>query len=133
MIIIVLLKKAKFKEAYALEEFVKKMKEYLAMDTEIDFQEFEHYYRQLVDYLNADYQSLAAEDLLKLRYILSVVSANAAGRGARKDKNVKKYRKIEEKTNFWHDAITYKLKKECAYTEDSLREAEGRIEEEMQN
>ena len=49
----------------------------------------------------------------------------------RKDKNSKKYRKINDKCRFWVDAITYKLTKELGYTNDMIDEAEEKIDAEM--
>ena len=78
----------------------RKMKEYLAMDTEIDFKEFDEYYRKLIEKLNSDYQEMSQEDLLNMRYVLNTVAVNAENRSLRKDKFAKKYRKIQEKNEF---------------------------------
>lgn len=114
-----------------MEEIIAKLKEYLAMDTEIDFKEFDGYYRKLIEKLNSDYQEMSEEDLLNMRYVLNTVAVNAENRSARKDKFGKKYRKIQEKTNFWSNAITYKAKKELGYTDAMLEEADQRIDEAM--
>ena len=37
------------KETRYMEEIIAKLKEYLAMDTEIDFKEFDEYYRKLIE------------------------------------------------------------------------------------
>lgn len=113
------------------EEIVAKMKEYLAMETELEFKEFEQYYRSLIEYLNKDYQSLEEEDLVTMRYILTVVNTNAVDRGARKDKNFKKFRKMAEKVEFWADAIKYKLTKEMGHTDDSLDDALNKVDDKM--
>ena len=49
----------------------------------------------------------------------------------RKDKNSKKYRKIDEKCRFWFDAITYKLTKELGYTREMIDEFEEKVDAEM--
>lgn len=114
-----------------MEEIIAKLKEYLAMDTEIDFKEFDEYYRKLIEKLNSDYQEMSHEDLLNMRYVLNTVAVNAENRSLRKDKFAKKYRKIQEKANFWSNAITYKAKKEWGYTDSTLEEADQRIDEAM--
>ncbi|MDO4542362.1 MAG: hypothetical protein Q4C00_06005, partial [Bacillota bacterium] len=98
---------------------------------ERDFTEFQGYYTALIDKLNKDYQNLSEEELLKIRYILNTVSINAENRSARKDKYMKKFRKMAEKARFWADAISHKLKTEMGYTQATIEEADERIDEEM--
>lgn len=114
-----------------MENLTAKLKEYLSMDTEIEFKEFQGYYNAIIDKLNKDYQSLTEEELLTIRYILNTVAINADNRSARKDKYVKKFRKMADKTKFWADAISLKLKKEMGYTDASIEEADERIDKEM--
>ena len=114
-----------------MEKIVAKLQEYLAMDTEIEFNEFDEYYKSIMDKLSKDYQELKEEELLKMRYILNTVAVNAENRSARKDKYMKKFRKIGEKTRFWSDAISHKLKHEMDYTDKALEEADERIDKEM--
>lgn len=114
-----------------MENIVAKMKEYLAMDTEIEFKEFDEYYKSIIEKLTKEYQELKEEELLNMRYILNTVAVNAENRSARKDKYMKKFRKIGEKTRFWSDAISAKLKKDNGYTDATLEEADERIDKEM--
>lgn len=114
-----------------MEAIKEKLKEYLAMDHELEFGEFNEYYNTVLSELNANYQNYDAEQLLVMRYVLSTVSVNAQAWSSRKDKNSKKYKKIGEKSHFWVDAITYKLKKELDYTSDMIDEAEEKIDAEM--
>lgn len=94
-----------------MEALLTKMKEYLEMDTEIPYGEFNEYYQQVMGYLQASYDKMENEDLFKAKYILSIVSSNAAGRAQRKGPESKKYNKISEKTSFWGKAISYRLEK----------------------
>ena len=114
-----------------MENITAKLKEYLAMDTEIDFNEFQSYYNTVIEKLNKDYQNFSESDLVRMRYVLNTVALNAETRGARKDKNMKKFRKMADKSRFWSDAISHKLKKEFGYTQASLEEADEGIDEEM--
>lgn len=94
-----------------MEALMTKMKEYLGMDTEIPYGEFNEYYQQVMGYLQANYDGMANEDLFQAKYILSIISTNAAGRAHRKGPESKKYNKISEKTSFWNKAISYRLEK----------------------
>lgn len=114
-----------------METIKAKLKEYLAMDHELEFGEFNEYYNQIMAELNANYGSYDAEALLVMRYVLSTVSVNAQAWSSRRDKNTKKYKKIAEKSRFWVDAIAYKLTKELGYTNDMMEEAEEKIDAEM--
>ena len=114
-----------------MESIVTKLKEYLAMDSEIEFSEFQDYYNKVLEKLNQDYQKLTEDELLKIRYVLNTIAVNAENRWARKDKYVKKYKKMADKTRFWADAIAHKLKKELAYTDAKLEEADQSIDDEL--
>ncbi|MBQ1251898.1 MAG: hypothetical protein IIY02_03175 [Firmicutes bacterium] len=114
-----------------MESIKAKLKEYLAMDHELAFGEFNEYYNEVMAELNGNYQGYDAENLLSMRYVLSTVCINAQNWSLRKDKNAKKYKKIADKTRFWVDAITYKLTKELGYTNDMIDDAEEKIDAEM--
>ncbi|MEG1477996.1 MAG: hypothetical protein RSC20_00570 [Clostridiales bacterium] len=114
-----------------MEKIIAKIKEYLAMDSEIEFKEFEDYYKTLIEKLNKDFKELKEEELLQMRYVLNTVTINAENRAARKDKYMKKFRKIADKTKFWAEAIAHKLKKELGYTDAAIEEADERIDGEL--
>lgn len=95
-----------------MENLIAKMTEYLHMDTEIEFVEFTDYYRQVTDYLNLNYDSMSKDELLKAKFILTIVTANSGSRAQRKGTNAKKYKKMQEKTSFWGNAINFRLLKE---------------------
>jgi hypothetical protein len=52
---------------------------------------------------------LEKDDLLKAKFILMILTSNSVARGQRKGPDSKKYKKIQEKTNFWSNAINYRL------------------------
>lgn len=114
-----------------MEAIKGKLKEYLAMDHELDFAEFNEYYNSIIAKLNEQYQEFTENDLLEMRYILNTVAVNAQMWGSRKDKNSKKYKKIQDKTKFWAEAITYKLKKEFGYDNEKIDAADEKIDGEM--
>ena len=114
-----------------METIKTKLKEYLAMDSELTFSEFNAYYNDILTELNAHYQEYQEETLLEMRYILNTVAVNAGMWASRKNKESKKYKKINEKAKFWADAITYKLKKELDYTDEKIDAADEKIDAEM--
>lgn len=111
-----------------MEAQFQKLKEYLKMDTEIPFKEFEEYYQEIIDFLQKDYDDLEQADLIKARYIATIVASNALGRAKRKEAQVKRYRKMAEKCDFWAEAIKFRLLHE-GMTEKELDEAEKALGE----
>jgi|GEM_PF-1420108 len=101
-----------------MEELFGKIKEYVNMDTEISTAEFTAYYKEVVDKLVADFDKLTDEELFQAKTITSIVSGNAATRSKRKGADAKKFRKMQEKSSFWADAIEYRLKKSGISEED---------------
>jgi hypothetical protein len=111
-----------------LEQHFEKLKEYLNMDTEIPFEEFEAYYKDVIGYLQKNYEPMDHASLIKARYITSIVAANASDRASRKLPQFKKYRKMAEKCEFWSESIKYRLLKE-GLTEEQIDEAEQKLSE----
>ncbi len=95
-----------------MEEKLSKLKEYLQMETEISFEEFKTYYTSLIDKLNAEYDQMDQATCLKVRYIFSIVQANADTRSHKSKNNGKAFRKMAAKSGFWMEAIDHRLKKE---------------------
>lgn len=106
-----------------MEKFFDKMKEYLNMDTEISYEEFETYYKEVIDFLSKDYQELNQEDTLKGRFILTILMSNSEDRAKRYKNLAKKYKKIYEKSNLWAEALTLRLIK-MGMTKDQIIQAE---------
>ncbi|MGD8191978.1 hypothetical protein ACQCN2_18575 [Brevibacillus ginsengisoli] len=102
-----------------MESLFEKMKEYLNMDTEISFEEFDQYYKQVLDFLGKDWQSLNEEDSLKILFILDNIKSNADDRAKRKAKEVKKYQKMSERTNIWVQAM-FKRLREMGLTDEEI-------------
>ena len=112
-----------------MEELYTKMKEYLKMDTEISYQEFAEYYEKVMKYLQSDFQKMDKDENIKAKFILSIVSNNAATRAKRKDSEMKKYKKHQEKCAFWEKAIDYHLTNE-GMSKQEIDEAVGKLSEE---
>lgn len=97
---------------HGMEKLFEKLKEYLNMETEISFEEFSNYYKDLIQTLTTTFEEMDQDARLKARYACSIVQANAESRLKRDKKNAKAYRKIMEKTAFWSNAINYHLLKD---------------------
>lgn len=95
-----------------MEQLFEKIKEYLHMETEIPFDEFSDYHKNVIQTLTHGFEDMDQEMRLKARYICSIVQANADSRAKRSKKNAKAYKKISAKAAFWMDAITFRLVKD---------------------
>lgn len=109
-----------------METHFEKLKEYLKMDVELPFKEFESYYKEITGFLQKNFETMEQTDLIKAKYIATIVSGNASDRAKRKEKEFKKYRKMAEKSDFWADAIEFRLLQD-GMTEEELEAAEEEI------
>lgn len=111
-----------------MEELYLKMKEYLKMDTEISFQEFSEYYNKVMGYMQSNFEKMDQEEKIKAKFILSIVSSNSVTRAQRKGPEMKKYKKMQEKTFFWSGAVNYNLLK-MGMSQQEIDEAVKKLEE----
>lgn len=95
-----------------MEKLFDKLKEYLHMDTEIPFEEFSEYYRNLIAELNQTFSGLDKDKRIIALYMCSIVQSNAEARGKQSKANAKVYKKISAKCAFWVDAIKFNLGKD---------------------
>jgi len=95
-----------------LDKLLEKLKEYLHMETEIPFEEFSEYYRNLIEELNKTFNELDKENRIKALYICSIVQSNAEARAKESKANAKTFKKISAKCAFWTDAIKFNLGKD---------------------
>ena len=103
-----------------MEALFAKMQEYLQMDSEIPFEEFCSYYKQVIDLLGAQFAEMDKDALLKMAGVSHIIGINATARGGRKDGNAKKFKKMAEKSQFWYDAIRYKLNKDLGMSASEM-------------
>ena len=104
-----------------MEQLFAKMGEFIKMDTELPFPEFQAYYKDVMDYLMKNYQDMTTEQLVQAKGITMIMASNAGMRAVRKDENRKKFQKIGQKSTFWEGAIKMRLVKE-GMTEQELDE-----------
>jgi len=96
-----------------------KMKEYLNMDTEISFEEFDQYYKEVVAFLNEQWDKLNEEDTMNMLFILDNLKSNSEDRAKRREKEAKKYKKIFERTDIWVKAM-FKRMKDFGWSEEQI-------------
>ena len=99
-----------------MNDIVKRMNDFLKMDTELEFGEFSKYYKDVMAYLQEKYQEMTQEDMIKMSAVLQIVAANALDRSNKKDQNHKKFKKMVEKCQFWFNAIQMRCRKEFKMT-----------------
>lgn len=102
-----------------MQELFDKMKEYLNMDTEISFDEFDGYYKQVVAFLNDNWKELNEEDSMCMLFILDNLKSNGEDRSKRKVKEAKKYAKMAQRTEIWANALIGRLR-EAGLTDEEI-------------
>lgn len=102
-----------------MQELFDKLKEYLNMDTEISFEEFDQYYKKVVGFLNDNWTSLSEEDSMKMLFILDNLKGNSEDRAKRKGKEHKKYQKMFQRSEIWMAAM-YKRLQEFGLSEEEI-------------
>jgi len=110
-------------EKIAVADLYVQMREYVKMEEDLEFPLFLAYYQDVMNCLQADYQQLTSDELVKMEAICGILGGNAKMRSLKKDANRKKFLKMRDKSEFWQEAIKARLKKEgCSETE--LKEKE---------
>lgn len=109
-----------------MEKYFEKMKEYLNMDSEISYEEFDAYYKDVLDFLNNNYLNLEKEEAIKGRFILTILASNSEERAKRYKNLNKKYKKILDKSQLWAEALTLRLIK-MGMTRDQISQAEQEL------
>lgn len=95
-----------------MEDLFAKLKGYLHMESELPFEEFSAFYKEIIAYLNASFAQMDQKTCLKARYICSIVQANADTRARTSKATAKAFKKMSSKCIFWADAINFRLLKE---------------------
>ncbi|ATF11493.1 hypothetical protein HPY28_11725 [Brevibacillus sp. HB1.2] len=102
-----------------MQDLFEKMKEYLNMDTEISFDEFDGYYKKVTAFLNDSWETLNEEDTMLMLFILDNLKSNGEDRSKRKTKEAKKYAKMAQRTEIWANALIGRLR-EAGLTDEEI-------------
>ena len=104
-----------------IESFYEKMLEYLNMEEEIPFKEFDQYYRDTLKELEANYTNYDQEQGLRALFIVDNLKTNSDSRVQRKFDEAKKYKKISQRAQIWVEALFGHLLK-SGMTDKEIRE-----------
>ncbi|MGF9905531.1 hypothetical protein [Brevibacillus porteri] len=102
-----------------MQDLFEKMKEYLNMDTEISFDEFDGYYKKVTAFLTDSWETLNEEDTMHMLFILDNLKSNGEERSKRKIKEAKKYAKMAQRTEIWANALIGRLR-EAGFTDEEI-------------
>ncbi len=111
-----------------MNELFETMKTYVKMDDEISTPEFVDYFQKVMETLQKDFDGMDQETLLQSKLITTIMAGNSASRKSRRDADMKKYKKINEKCVFWANAIEFRLKQmgmTPAQIEEKINEMEA--------
>jgi len=113
-----------------LGNYLAKMKEYLSMDSELPYDEFDQYFQDYIAYLGLNYEGFDQESTVKARFIVSILNVNSVERARSKGPHAKKFKKMGEKSKVWVDALNYRLLKQ-GMTQDQIDAANQAVSEAM--
>jgi len=95
-----------------MQELLTQLQEYLRMESDLPFPEFQEYFRKLIEELRTNFEAMSSEERIQARYICKIVGTNAQIRAGKSRLHMKQFRKINEKCQFWLEAIDFRLEKE---------------------
>ncbi len=110
------------RRVYNMQELYKQIQEYLNMDEEITFEEFDSFYKKVVKHFTDNSESFAEDDIWKGLFIVENIMSNADSRAKEeKGTKAKKYKKMSERSSLWAQNFAGRLYG-LGYTEDQLNE-----------
>jgi hypothetical protein len=105
-----------------VQELYVKIHEYLNMDEDISFEEFENFYKNVIKYFSDKSEELIEEDIWKGLFIIENLMSNADSRAKEvKGAKQKKYKKMSERSSLWAQNFAGRLYSK-GYTEEQLNE-----------
>ncbi|RXI99544.1 hypothetical protein DS745_15125 [Anaerobacillus alkaliphilus] len=105
-----------------MQDLYVKIHEYLNMDEEISFEEFDDYYKTVIKQFSEVSDDLVEEDVWKALFIIENLMSNAESRAKEsKAAKQKKYKKMADRSALWAQNFAGRLYK-LGYTEEQLNE-----------
>lgn len=105
-----------------MQELYQQIHEYLNMEEEISFDEFDKYYKKVVNYFSEHSEQLTEDDIWKGLFIIENLMSNADTRAKEeKGTKLKKYKKMSDRSALWAQNFAGRLYG-LGYTEDQLNE-----------
>ncbi|MDE5412216.1 hypothetical protein [Alkalihalobacterium chitinilyticum] len=103
-----------------MEELYNQIQGYLNMDEEIPFEEFDQFYKKVLDVLNERNEQFTEEDIWKALFIVENLMSNADARSKEtKGALVKKYKKMAKRNELWAKNFVVRLHK-FGYNDDQI-------------
>lgn len=106
-----------------MDELYQQVQTYLNMEGEIDFDEFQDYYKNVLDYLQEHGNDLEEDQIWKGLLVVESIASNAENRykEQRKGKEVKKYKRMRERAKLWAQNFTKRLQSH-GYSDEQINE-----------
>jgi len=98
-----------------MRELLTQLQEYLRMESELPFPEFQEYSEKVIKDLRENFETMSNEERFQARYICQIVGSNARVRSGKsllsgkQFRDWKQLREINKKCQFWLKAIDYRL------------------------
>lgn len=109
-----------FRKGVNMEELYNQIQGYLNMDEEIPFEEFDQFYKKVLDVLNERNEQFTEEDVWKALFIVENLMSNADARSKEtKGALVKKYKKMAKRNELWAKNFVVRLHK-FGYNDDQI-------------
>ncbi|MFC5713289.1 hypothetical protein ACFPU1_10875 [Thalassorhabdus alkalitolerans] len=104
-----------------MDKFYAQVQEYLNMEEEIDFKEFNEYYQQVLEYLDKESADLSEEDVWKALFVVESIMSNAQNRAKHADttKEQKKYKRMAKRTKLYAQHFTKRLH-DAGYNDEEI-------------
>ncbi|MDO7267436.1 hypothetical protein [Shouchella clausii] len=99
-----------------------RIQQYLNMDEEISFKEFQNFYKEVINELSKAHQGMDEATLWKALFVVENIISNADGRAKEtKGAEVKKYSKMSQRLQLYAKNFGVRLG-EAGYTEEDINE-----------
>nr|WP_018923893.1 hypothetical protein [Salsuginibacillus kocurii] len=115
-----------------MEKLYNQVQIYLNMDEEIEFNEFQDFYKTVISELNERGQELEEDDIWRALFIAESLTSNAKNRikETKNKQEKKKYKKMGQRSKLWAEHFTLRLH-QSGYNEKQINERfEQMLEEE---
>jgi hypothetical protein len=113
-----------------MEALYRQIQEYLNMNEEIPYDEFSTFYQKVIDKLNEGNEQLDEDGVWKSLFLVENIMSNSDARAKdSKGAQVKKYKKMSQRSQLWAKNLVGRLYK-LGYDDDQINERfEGMLAE----
>ncbi|SHL16567.1 hypothetical protein SAMN05192535_1362 [Shouchella rhizosphaerae] len=113
---------AKCKGVFLVQAQYERIQQYLNMDEEISFKEFQNFYKEVINELSKAHQGMDEATLWKALFVVENIISNADGRAKEtKGAEAKKYSKMSQRLQLYAKNFGVRLG-EAGYTEEDINE-----------